>query len=144
MYHLLPMHFFHGSGEWLKQMSQGFNPLWATQLGSNPFNQIISKLKLYSQLHLSLQNDPIVLGFRGLVMIQWDGILLISKGKYCEICASIILFYWEPRLKYQKATMAGHSSLMLGRRWTDLSVLDSRLFGQASAKSCLLPKFFLY
>ena len=32
--------------------------------------------------------------------------------------------------------MAGHSSEMLAWRWTDLSVLGSQLFGQASVDSC--------
>ena len=32
--------------------------------------------------------------------------------------------------------MAGDSSAMLGWSWTDLSVLGSQLFGQASAESC--------
>ena len=32
--------------------------------------------------------------------------------------------------------MAGHSSVMLGVSWTDLSVLGSQLFGQALAESC--------
>ena len=32
--------------------------------------------------------------------------------------------------------MAGHSLVMLGWSWTDLSVLGSQLFGQASAESC--------
>ena len=31
--------------------------------------------------------------------------------------------------------MAGHSSVMLGWSWTDLSVLGSQLFEQASAES---------
>ena len=31
--------------------------------------------------------------------------------------------------------MAGQSSEMLGRSWTDLSVLGSQVFGQASAES---------
>ena len=32
--------------------------------------------------------------------------------------------------------MAGHSLVMLGWSWTDLGVLCSQLFGQASAESC--------
>ena len=32
--------------------------------------------------------------------------------------------------------MAGHSLVVLGWSWTDLSVLSSQLFGQASAESC--------
>ena len=33
--------------------------------------------------------------------------------------------------------MAKHSSVMLGWSLTDLSVLSSQLFGQASAESCV-------
>ena len=32
--------------------------------------------------------------------------------------------------------MVGHSSVLLGWSWTDLSVLGSQLFEQASAESC--------
>ena len=32
--------------------------------------------------------------------------------------------------------MAGYSLVMLGWTWTDLSILGSQLFGQASAESC--------
>ena len=43
----------------------------------------------------------------------------------------------------QQATMAGHSSVMIGWSWTDLSVLGSQLFGQASAESCEVLVVFL-
>ena len=32
--------------------------------------------------------------------------------------------------------MAGHSSVMIGWNWTEVSVLDSQVFGQALMKCC--------
>ena len=34
--------------------------------------------------------------------------------------------------------MAGHSAVMFGWSWTNISVSGSQLFGQASAESCEL------
>ena len=39
-----------------------FSPFTAVQIVYNPFSKSLSQLQLYSQLQLSLQSDPIVLG----------------------------------------------------------------------------------
>ena len=39
--------------------------------------------------------------------------------------------------------MAGHSSVMFGWSWTEVSVLGSQIFGQVSMKGCELNIFNL-
>ena len=61
-------------------------------------------------------------------------IQFLDEKKLYKGLSSLIFLYGGPRLELEQATVAGNSSVMLGWSWTDLSVLGSQLFGQASAE----------
>ena len=51
---------------------------------------------------------------------------------------SLIYLYCGLRLEWQNATMTGQSYVMFGWSWTEVSVLSSQVFGQASLEGCAM------
>ena len=53
---------------------------------------------------------------------------------------NLLYLYSGPRLEWQWATKAGHSSVILEWSWTEAIVLRNKVFGQGLIESCVLAE----